>query len=204
MAAAKRIWGFAAPAALVSLAWLAWRQTSSWRDTETLWEHALAVAPHNGVAHYNLAALAMDRGGIDDAISHYERAIAGGGNQEIASQLSPALLHNNLGVALARKRLELEAIEQFRKAIELRDDFADAHTNLGTALLAKGDMTGAIAQFRKAVSVPPEDAQSHFRLAVALERSGERAEALKEYRRALELTKDPELSRKLRTAIGRQ
>ena len=192
---------FAAPAAIAGLAWLAWLQTSSWRTTETLWEHALAVAPNNDVAHYNLALLAMDRGQIDDAIRHYEAALVSVGEHETPSRLSAALLHNNLGIALSRKGSEQEAIAHYRKAIDLRDDFADAHTNLATALFAKGDTPEAIEHFRRAITLPPEDARSHLRLAVALERSGQTAEAMSEYRRALELTTDLELSQSIRKAI---
>ncbi|HZE14124.1 MAG TPA: tetratricopeptide repeat protein, partial [Chthoniobacterales bacterium] len=200
----RRLWAFVAPVVLASLTWLAWRQTASWLNTETLWRHVLDVMPENSVAHYNLAALALDRGQLDEAISHYERALIGSGNAERASQLSPALVHNALGVVLARKGLAAEAVAHFRKAIALRADFADAHTNLATALMTTGDTAEAIEHFRKAASLPPQDARSHFRLAVALERSGQRAEALKEYQRALELSTDPELSRRLKAAIDRQ
>ena len=200
-AASKRLWAWAAPVVLVALAWLAWLQTSSWRNTETLWEHALAVTPNNDVAHYNLALLAMDRGRIDGAIRHFEAALAGSGGGETSSHLSAALVHNNLGIALARKGLEEEAMAHYRKAVELRDDFADAHTNLATLLLAKGATTEAIQHFRKALSLPPEDAQSHLRLAKALEQSGETEEARQEYRRALALTTDPDLVRTLKKAI---
>ena len=201
---ARRVWAFVAPAALAGLTWLAWLQTSSWLNTETLWRHALAVMPDNAVAHYNLGALERDRGHLDEAISHYERALAASGDAERSSHLSPAIVHNALGVALDRKGLRQEAIAHYRQSIALRPDFADAHTNLATALVATGETAEAIDHFRKAASLPPEEANSHFRLAVALERSGQRAEALSEYRRALELTTDPELAHKLKTAIDRQ
>jgi tetratricopeptide (TPR) repeat protein len=160
--------------------------------------------PNNSVAHLNLAALELDRGQIDQAIWHYERALAGIGEAEHSSHLSPAIVHNAFGVALARKGLEQEAIAHYRTAIALRNDLSDAHTNLATALLGSGATAEAIEHFRKAASLPPQDANSHFRLAVALERSGQRAEALSEYRRALELSTDPELTRKLKAAIAWQ
>jgi tetratricopeptide (TPR) repeat protein len=199
--AAKRIWAFAAPAAIAILTFLAWAQTRSWRTTETLWENALAVTPTNEVAHYNLALLALDRGQIDNAIAHFQGAIVGAGDQETPSHLSAALLHNALGIALDRKGQRQEAIAHYRRAVELRDDFADAHTNLARALLAFGVTDEAIVHFRKAKDLPPEDAKSHLRLAVALARSGQTAEANREYQRALELTPDPDLFRKLKKDI---
>jgi protein O-mannosyl-transferase len=183
--ATRRIWMFAGPCAVVAAAWLAWVQTSSWRNTEMLWKHAIAVAPNNDVANYNLALLAMDRDRIDDAIRYLENALAGRSNRETSFHLSTALLHNTLGVALARKGREQEAIAHYRQAIELRDDYADAHTNLARALLARGASDEAIEHFRKATSLPPADGHSHLRLAMALERSGQTAEAISEYRRSL-------------------
>jgi len=184
---AKRVWMFVGPSAVVGATWLAWIQTSSWRNTETLWRHALATTPNSDVANYNLALLAMDRDRIDDAIRYLENALAGRSDQETSSHLSTALLHNTLGIALARKGREQDAIAHYRKAIELRDDYADAHTNLATALSAKGATGEAIEHFRIAKNLPPEDARSHLRLAVALDRSGQTAEAMSEYRRALVL-----------------
>jgi Flp pilus assembly protein TadD len=181
----KGAWILAAAAAVAALTWVARVQTSSWRNTETLWEHAIAVDPNNDVANYNLALLALDRDKVDDAIRHLESALAGRNNQETSSRLSTSLLHNVLGIALDRKGLAREAIVHYRKAVELRDNFADAHTNLATALLAAGANDEAIQHFRRAKDLPPEDAQSHLRLAAALSRTGHTEEALTEYRRAV-------------------
>ena len=183
----RRLWLFLAPATVLAMAWLAWRQTASWRNTEALWSHAVAVTPNNDVANYNLALLALDRDRIDDAVRYLENALARRTDHESPSHLSPALLHNVLGIAFARKGQHEEAIAEYRKAIELRDAFADAHTNLATSLWAKGHTPEAIEHFRKAKDLPPEDARSHLRLAMALQRLGETAEAIGEYRRGLAL-----------------
>src|SRR5882724_439890 len=176
-----------APAAIAAATWLAWVQTTSWQSTETLWRHTLAVTPNNDVGNYNLALLETRRHRIDDAIRHLESALDGRSDRETSFHFSTALLHNLLGIALARKGREQEAIAHYRKAVELRDDFADAHTNLATALLAKGATSEAIEHFRKAKNLPPEDALSHLRLAAALDRSEQTVEAISEYRRSLVL-----------------
>ncbi|HVF71558.1 MAG TPA: tetratricopeptide repeat protein [Chthoniobacterales bacterium] len=190
---ARRLWMVIGPVAILALSCLAWAQTSSWRNTETLWRRAIAVSPNNDVANYNLALLALDRDRIDEAVQHLQSALTGRNDKETASHLSPALLRNVLGIALARKGRHADAIAEYRKAIELRDYFADAYTNLATALWAKGDRSEAIEHFRKAKDIPPEDARSHLRLAMALERAGQTSEAITEYRRALDL--DPRNAR---------
>ena len=200
-AVATRICWLGSATVIVLLASLARAQTSSWRNTETLWQHAAAVTTNNDVAHYNLALIALDRGRFDEAIRHYESALAGSGDRETTSHVSAALLHNGLGIALASKGRDEEAIAEYRRAIWLRDGFVDAHTNLATLLMKRGALAEAIEHYRKALSIAPEDGELHVRLATALQRAGQTAGAMKEYRRALELTKDPELSRKLKKAI---
>src|SRR5947207_6547866 len=56
------------------LAWTAFVQTSYWRNSRTLWNHALAVTSDNDVAHNNLGYLCAERGELDEAISHFESA----------------------------------------------------------------------------------------------------------------------------------
>src|SRR5207302_2457277 len=60
---------------IVALAWAAFIQTSYWRNSETLWTHALAVTSDNDFAHNNLGYLCVDRGELDKAISHFETAL---------------------------------------------------------------------------------------------------------------------------------
>jgi tetratricopeptide (TPR) repeat protein len=171
-----------------ALAWCAWIQTSYWSNTESLWNHALAISADNDVAHYNVAALLMERGQWDEAISHYEKALAASPDRaETHYHLSVALLHNNLGNALARKGLLDEAIVHYRKAIELNDDFADAHSNLAAMLAKKGQTAEAIAHYQKAAALPPEDAASHLGLAAVLLQAGRNGEAIAHYRRALQI-----------------
>ena len=63
----------------------------------------------------------------------------------------------NLDRALWRLRGQLEeAIASFRKAIELRPDFAHAHVLLGSALREKGELDDAIAVYRRAIELQPD------------------------------------------------
>lgn len=196
-----------AGAAAVIIGVLAWRariQTSYWSSTESLWNHALEVTTDNDVAHYNVAAHLLGRGRVDEAISHYEKALnLRSDDRETHYHLSVALLHTSLGNALARKGRLDEALVHYRKAVELRDDFADAHTNLASLLAQKGETDEAIAHYEKAIAIPPEDAPSHLRLAKLFLQLGRNTEAVTHYRRALQLTKDPVQARALEREIQR-
>ena len=61
--------GAAALVVVGALSWRAWLQTSYWRDSETLFTHALAVTSNNDVALNNLGIIFLDKGQLDDAIS---------------------------------------------------------------------------------------------------------------------------------------
>ncbi len=80
---------------LVILMGCAWRQTSFWCDSEALWTHALACTSWNKVAYSNLARALADRGQVDAAIAHYQKAL------EIKPDFAEA--HYSLGNALARR-----------------------------------------------------------------------------------------------------
>jgi protein O-mannosyl-transferase len=187
-----------------ALAWQGRIQTSYWSSTETLWKHALDVTIDNDVAHYNVAALLLRRGELDEAIAHYEKALKmGSDSRETHYHLSRALLHAALGNALEKEGRLDEAITHYQKAIELRDDFADAHFNLASLLARKGETAEAIVHYEKTLALPPEDVPSHIGLAKLFLKLGRQEEALSHYRRALELTKDPVLSRTLEQEIQR-
>jgi len=187
-----------------TLAWQARIQTSYWSSTESLWKHALEVTKDNDVAQYNVAMYLLRRGQLDEAISHYEKALnIRPGDRESHYHLSVALLHTSLGNALAEKGRLDEAIAHYRQAIELRDDFADAHSNLAALLARKGETAEAIAHYEKALAIPPEDAASHIRLARLFLQLGRKDEAMLHYRRASELTEDPALARSVEQEIQR-
>ncbi len=83
-----------------------------------------------------------------------------------------------------------QAINDYRQAIRLRRDYADAHLGLGDGLAIKGEWGDAVAEYRETVRLKPNDAKSHDRLGWALEHNGDRASALQEYRKSHELAPD--------------
>lgn len=177
------------------------QQTATWRNTEALWSHALDVTANNEVASYNLAQLEMKRGDTGEAFSRFEKALRALPDAESPHHLSASLLHNNYGIALARVGRINDAAAQFRRAIELRPDFADAHTNLAMYLEQRRNLEEAVSHYEKAAAIPPEDVNSHLRAGDALVRANRPSEALPHYRRAQNLTTDAALKQKLQIKI---
>ncbi|PYK65975.1 MAG: hypothetical protein DME50_07075, partial [Verrucomicrobia bacterium] len=178
-----RLWrGVATAGTLVvvaALAGMAFTQASYWRNSETLWAHALAVTTDNDFAHNNLGYLCVDRGELDTAMSHFEAASKiRSGKLHPHYNLGTAFVEMNIGDALARKGQPDEAMAHFERAITLQPDYAEAYYNRGNVLYAKGRIDEAIADWEKDLQLQPNDANAHTGLGNALLRKGAPKEAI--------------------------
>jgi tetratricopeptide (TPR) repeat protein len=178
---------------VVALACAAFVQTSSWRNSETLWSHALAVTSDNDVAHNNLGYLCDARDEVDKAISHFETALRiRSGKQDPHYDVGSAFMQMNLANALARKGQSDEAMVHYNEAIKLQPYYADAYYNRGNVLFGKDRIDEAIADWEKTLQMQPSDANAHTGLGNALLRKGSLREAITHYEQALALApEDP-------------
>ena len=129
---------FLAPAAGIlwaCLGALAWRQTSTWRNDETLWTQAISSTSQNHLAHYNLGVALQEMGHNDLAEKEYRAAIRDRPDYSIA--------YNNLGRLLDANGRRDQAIDCFLSAIALDGELVEAENNLGNALRLKGDLANA-------------------------------------------------------------
>ena len=206
-------WSTAGAAAAVVCVVLTHRQIGRWKDSETLFRHALAVTKNNTVALNNLARALGEKGRLDEATEQYREALkldannafATGGLGVLAMKrrdydgaveyfqgaigLDPndANTHHNLGIILARKGALDDAIRQFEAAVQLQPDNAEAQNNLGGMLLMKERFDDAIAHYREAIGLKPGFAKAHKNLGLALVRTGQIDEAIAQFREAVRL-----------------
>src|SRR5262249_4107937 len=119
----------AATAALVTLSFITWKQTQIWHDPERLFRRAVAVAPRSTLAHRYLAATLMDEGRPEEAVVHYQRALAltdyPEGHLELADALS---LQGQTDAAAA----------EYRAAVRMDPFFLAARVSLGDLLVRHG------------------------------------------------------------------
>ncbi|PYJ31435.1 MAG: hypothetical protein DME88_15060 [Verrucomicrobia bacterium] len=189
----------AVPAAviiIVALTWAAFIQTSYWRNSETLWTHALAVTSDNDVAHNNLGYLCVERGEPDKAISHFETALRiRSSKRDPHYSVGSAFVQMNLADALGRKGQPDEAMVHYEEAIKLQPNYADAYYNRGNILFAEGRVEEAMADWEKTLQIQPNDADAHTCLGNALLRRGSVREAVAHYETAIALAPDDPHSR---------
>jgi len=79
-----------------------------------------------------------------------------------------------------------EAIEHYRRAIEMEDGYM-VRRNLAVALSEKGDFEQAIVHCRRALALKPGYSEGHASLASALSKIGRTDEAVGHYREAIRL-----------------
>jgi Tfp pilus assembly protein PilF len=89
-----------------------------------------------------------------------------------------SIIHNNLGVTLARQGKDQEAIFHYKKALEITSNYADAHYNLGSLLARQGKEQEAVTQFIETLRIKPDYAQAHNHLGLILAKQGKIQEAL--------------------------
>ncbi len=169
----------AGSAAIVLCFALTRQQLGYWRDSETLFRHALAVTENNYRAYSGLGDALDKKGQTDEAISQYQEAI----------RLAPgfAEAHYNLGVALDKRDQTDEAIRQYQEAIRLKPDYAEAQNNLGFALAAKGRFDEAIENYHKAIQINPNSFEALNNLGLALAAKGRFDEAIENYHKAIQI-----------------
>jgi tetratricopeptide (TPR) repeat protein len=182
--------------ALAGLTICAWKQTTYWRNSETLWTHTLAVTDDHAVANTNLGMRLADLGKFDDALSHLATALdVRTKNSHPYYDLSFAIILDDIGeVLFSQSRLD-EAINYFRRALQFRSDYPYARYNLGTTLFRKGDIDDAIAEWQRVLSVQPEDPGTLTNIGNALVQKGAIRDAMDYYERALR--SDPQGERAL-------
>lgn len=153
-------WLVVVPLALAGV-WsvLSWRQAAVWRDTESLWRHALRVSPASSVAHDGMGYVLAKQGRHAEAAEQFRKAV----------QIQP--LHQaawrNLCVELRKLGRSEAVIATLRDAIRLCPFLVDAHYELGLELEGAGDVRGAIASYREMLRRVPGHAgarQNLFRL----------------------------------------
>ena len=179
----SRRWTFALGSApLLVLMVLAWRQTSTWRNNETLWRHALACTSHNFRAHNYLGITLSSQRRLDEAIEQFQQALA--------IQPDNTEANGNIGIALVQKGRIDEAIVHYRTGLDASPDSTEIHNNLGNALMRKGLLDEAIEHYQRAVATPSERPEIYYNLGAALGRRGRLDEAIAAFRKGLELRPD--------------
>lgn len=142
---------------ILAFALVARVQASYWRDSATLWRHALAVTSNNDVAENNLGIVLLGQGKLEEAIAHFETALS------IRSANAPA--HDNLAKAFLQQGRYDEAMLHAQKLLELQPENQEARNVVGTILAQTGRISEAMDQWKKTIATDPNNGNANNNLA---------------------------------------
>ena len=122
---------------------------------------------------------AGDKGDLDKAIRHYNKAI----------ELKPDFFgaYNDRGIIYSKKGDFDNAIKDLNKAIELNPNLTEAYNNRGIAYNRKGEIDTAIHNYSKAIELSPNNAKAYKNRGTAYFQKGDFDIAIHNYSQAIEL-----------------
>lgn len=149
-------------------------------DAAKAYERAVSIRPVVDT-YVSLAEVYDDLGRYVDAGRTYDRMLPlkpDGGDAEF---------NNNRGYALGKSKRWSEAIVAFKRAIELKPDYAEAHSNLGWAYNNLANFQAALEPLKKAIQLKPDLPEGHFNIGITYTRLNQKKEALAEFQKTIQL-----------------
>jgi protein O-mannosyl-transferase len=113
----------------------AFRQTSYWRNSETLFTRTLAVTSKNYFVENNFCNYLEKKNRLDEAAAQCRAAIE--------NDPTLAVAYNTYGTVLMRQNRAAEAKNNFEKTLELDPNYIMAHANLVVLATNQGDIDRA-------------------------------------------------------------
>ena len=162
---------------VIVLAALCHTQVQYWRNSITLFQHALNVQENNAMAHAGLGAALIQNRNPELAEKHLRRAL------EIHPRFPEAL--NDLGGVLVGKGLYREAMACFSDVLALNPHDADAHNNLALTLTYMDRFPEAIEHYKTAIAINPMFPRALNNLGATLAQTGRIQDAKSYFLRAL-------------------
>jgi len=166
----------------VALMVCTFRQVGYWRDSETLFKHAIDVTIGNYVAHNNLGIALAEKGDIKGAMKQFEATL------EIRPDDRDA--HYNLAKALAKAGRTQESLEHYNRVLEIKPDAIDVFIALALEQAEHGQFEQAAAIYRKGLVAAPQDGALHSGFGLVLLQMGRVDEAITELQTAVRLKGD--------------
>ena len=151
----------------------------NWAEASRYADLLLARYPWGEILHNLAGAIRAGMGQLDEAVAHYDQAIA------LAPDFFEAF--NNRGNALAGLKRPDQALASFDAAIHLKADYAEAHVNRAVTLVKLHRPEQALAAFGDAIRFNPGLAAAYNNRGNLLMTQHRLRDALADYEQAIRL-----------------
>ncbi len=198
---------------IVLMAVLSWNQCSYWKNSFTLFSHALRATKNNYLANNCLGIVKFMQGKNQEAIYYYTKTIhlkpsfTGGyigrgltyckiGNNQLAINdydeairldVNYADAYHNRGITYDKLGQYHQAIEDYNKAIHLKPNYFEIYNSLGITYYKLGQYQLAIDDFTKAILMEPNFTEAMNNRGFAYFKQGENKLGLRDAHKACEL-----------------
>jgi protein O-mannosyl-transferase len=156
------------------------RQVPYWKDSTSVFEHAIKATRDNYFAHNHLGLTYLRDGDKERAGAEFAKAL------KIAPSYDAA--NANLGAYYASHKQYDKAVDCLEAAVRANPFKVPTRANLGAVYTNLGRLDEATAELRRAIELSPGYVQSHLNLAQALCRQGDIAGMLAEWREVIRLS----------------
>jgi Tfp pilus assembly protein PilF len=157
-------------------------QSSLWRNSLTLFEHAARVTPDNYVALNNVGFFLTSQERFEEAETYLLRALE-------SKPTSGEAWNNHANIQHRRGQLD-QAQTSYQKARKNNPQDPQPENNLANLLIQSGQRDEALIHVRRALQLNPNLAQAHYNLANIHVLNGDLAQGIRSYEKALELKRD--------------
>src|SRR5262249_37215986 len=175
-----------------------YRIQKNYKEAESRLDDLLVLAPEDPRVRYNRALLFAETERYREAIQEYENILVldpsiDGARFELA--LAAAQIKDWIKAARSLEQCQTKqttpqsayllgycykqleqidgALEQFKRAVELKPEFYEAHFELGRIYLDRHDTKGATREFEQAIAAQAESVEARYLLGYCYELMGE-------------------------------
>lgn len=157
----------------------AYRQVGYFKNSLTLFEHAVLVNPDNWLALNNLGITYNKLEKPQEAIEYFQKAL-------LKKPVFVEALNNLAGTLVKTGRMK-EGLSHYYKAIEVMPGFSGTYYNLAVALEVSYRLNEAEKNYETALKINPQDAEALNNLGALQVRLRRTDEGIKNIRKALEI-----------------
>lgn len=208
-------------------------QVGHWRNSVSVFSHALDVTRDNVLSRTELGLALLEEGNTEAATSHLESAVRmdprfpvahlnlgnayarAGRPEDAATEYRKVLelppneatprAYSGLGMQLNKMGKKEEAREYLLKAIEADPEQTAVQTLLGNSELAKGNIEDAARYISRAIETDPNDPAAQFSMGRVFAAKGDSVGAVQRFRSSLaKNSTDPEVHFSLAEELAKQ
>ena len=170
--------GVLAPVAVIFLLLmmsLTWQQCHYWKNSVTLFSHALSVTQNNALANNQLGLAFYEQGRDNEALYHFDQTIRLQPDQDSA--------YNNRGAIYLKYGRTEQALQDFNKTLAVNPHYVKAYNNRANLYIQKRQYRLAMEDFNKAIRLQPDYVLAYFNRGLLSARLGDYQNAVHDFDR---------------------